>query len=245
MTKPVLILTATITPPKTAGNLKRLDPQQRMIDYRGALEFYIDQMASGVISRIVFCDNSATDLGPLVKLAEERGVAQQIEFMSFYGLDYPPSYNRGYGEFKLLDHVMEHSKIISEVSARDLIWKVTGRYVVRNFAKLLNSVPANVDLYCHCRRIPRPWTELYILAWNKKSHSEILKGVYNKFADLSEPVFYDLLARNIFSSNIVRRFKNIPVIEGVRGYDGRTYESMKLKLVLRRAVNACLPWVWI
>ena len=130
----VLLLTATVTPPIGMPLLARTDPVQRLQDYTQALRFYLPLLGS-TFDSIVLAENSASDISSLRRLAVEKGAQERVEFLSFFGLDHPPSYGRGYGEFKLVDYAMRHSQFLNGDA---YVWKCTGRYVV-------NSVlPANL-----------------------------------------------------------------------------------------------------
>ena len=121
----LLILTATITPPPDAAQLTRTDPTIRLNDYRKALEFYLSCLADGKNSGLVFAENSESDISELQNLCRKYNVIEQTEFISFAGLNYPSAYGRGYGEFKMIDYVMEHSQLIERLPAQANIWKVT------------------------------------------------------------------------------------------------------------------------
>src|SRR4051812_36686201 len=110
---PTLLLTATITPPPGATYLARTDPGARLRDYLWAFDFYVN-LPNKVIGRIVFVENSGGDLSELRRLAEQHP-EKEIEFISFFGLDYPPEYGRGYGEFKLIDHAFDHSELLARL----------------------------------------------------------------------------------------------------------------------------------
>lgn len=246
----LLILTATITPPPDAAQLARTDPNIRLNDYRKALEFYLSCLADGKISGLVFAENSASDISELQNLCREYDVIEQTEFISFAGLDYPSAYGRGYGEFKMIDYVMEHSQLIQKLPAQASIWKVTGRYIIRNFENVIKTRPSDSDLYCQCRNIPMYWIDLYVLCWNKRGYDVILKNIYQLIREDNVAVSAEKVFRNIVddrSSNIkvVKRFRTIPELEGIRGVDNQTYQSMKVKLLLRRVVNLLVPWLWI
>lgn len=93
-------------------------------------------------------------------------MADSVEFLSFYGLDYPLAYGRGYGEFKLIDHAIANSKLIGAGRFDDVVWKVTGRYIIENIVKIVRSRPFDADIYSHKRNYPYRVCELYLLAWN-------------------------------------------------------------------------------
>jgi hypothetical protein len=83
----LLVLTATITPPDNVPNLKRSNPTLRRNDYFEALKHYLE-LSDKVVDRI-FIENSQSDLSDLQELAKQIGKRKRVEFISFYGLDYP------------------------------------------------------------------------------------------------------------------------------------------------------------
>ena len=146
----LLVLTATIQPPAGVIASHRNDPAERLKDYAEALKFYLSDRCRW-IDRIVFIDNSAADLGMLERLAAQHAGAKQVEFVSFYGLDYPVDYTKGYGEFKLLDHGFENAPLLRQMAEHDKWWKVTGRYRATNLDRLVRTAPRNYDLYADFR----------------------------------------------------------------------------------------------
>ena len=157
----VLLLTATIRPPAGVPELQRTDPTERMNDYVRALSFYCS-IRDTIIPRIVFIENSGFDLSPLSDVVSRADAAHRVEFLSFNGLDHPPRYGRGYGEFKLLDYAMDNSKTLANAGAATILWKVTGRYRVLNIGRIVRTAPPNSDLYCDMRKWPVPWVDLRI-----------------------------------------------------------------------------------
>lgn len=243
----VLLLTATITPPAGVPSLARTDPAQRLQDYAKALSFYLP-MAGRSFDGIVFAENSASDLAPLRRLASAHG--ERIEFLSCSGLDYPPSHGRGYGEFKLVDHAMRQAQLLRQPA---IVWKCTGRYVVRNIEVLLSSRPP-VDLYCHMRNHPYRLCDLYLLSFNRQGYEGAVEGVYRHLRNDIVPgthTMEEVLFRRLVDAlpqhlSVQRRFRHIPVIQGVRGWNNRLYEgAWDPKILIRRAVNRVAPWMWI
>jgi hypothetical protein len=246
----VLILTATITPPVRALNLARIEPKIRLSDYRKALEFYLTYLADGKISHLIFAENSASDLTELKHLCKEYDLTQKIEFISFEGLDYSPTYGRGYGEFKMIDYVMEHSQVIQQLPTQANIWKVTGRYIISNLGDIVRTRPSNVDFYCHCRNFPLHWIDLYILCWNKKAYNGVLKNICQLIREdiivgAPEQAFRKIVDEQNSKIVIAKRFRTLPKIEGIRGIDNQSYQDMKLKFFLRKISNLLIPWLWI
>jgi len=173
-TRFILLLTATLRPPP--GVSARADPAVRLEDYRIALRFYLAMLGRGELARLVFVDNSDSDLGTLQAEAEAVGLAACCEFISFSGLDYPTEYGYGYGEFRLLDHAMTHSRLIRALPDAVVV-KVTGRYVVRNLAALLRRLPPRFDVACDVRNRRKPWADTRVMAWTAGGYERVLRGV--------------------------------------------------------------------
>ena len=141
----ILLMTATITPPKGCPDLARVDPVLRMEDYYESLKYYLD-VPIQLIDRIIFAENSDTDLTPLHECLKFNSQKKIIEFISFpNGNGFPPEYGKGYGEMLLIDYALDNSQIINE---DDYIWKATGRLILSNLSSLIQKTPQNYDLYC-------------------------------------------------------------------------------------------------
>jgi hypothetical protein len=224
-TRFILLLTATLRPPP--GVSARADPALRLEDYRIALRFYLAMLERGELARLVFVDNSDSDLGALQSEAEAVGLAGRFEFMSFHGLDYPTEYGYGYGEFRLLDHAMTHSRFVNEL-ADAVVVKVTGRYVVRNLDALLRRLPTQFDVACDVRNRRQPWADLRVMAWTVAGYERVLRGVSARLrSDLTRVPPEMAMSRHLHDSagtfRIVHRFGLEPFVQGVRGYDGKNW----------------------
>jgi hypothetical protein len=249
MQRNVLLLTATITPLAGIPALARTDPKLRLQDYQKALVFY-SPLIGTCFDAIVFAENSGSDLSALASSIKDPG-AHAVEFISFYGLDFPPSHGRGYGEFRLVDFAIEHSKIIGE---NDIIWKVTGRYIIENIHKIVRSRPNGADLYCHMRNHPYRLCELYLLSWNSRAYNRVIKGIYPKLRSdivpgkfsIDETLFRKEIDQAADRISVVPRFRDIPVISGVRGHDNRDYSKRwSMKNLARKVSHRLLPSLWI
>lgn len=251
MNKNVLLLSATIRPPTGVPNLSRTNPDVRLRDYLAAFDFYLAQLNHG-LDAIVFAENSGSDLSPLAERASAAGAGRCVEFVSFNGLDHPPTYGRGYGEFKLVDHAMAHSVILSGDRDSLTVWKGTGRYILRNLGYLIRTCPRPFDLYCNLRDYPQRWGDLYMMAWSARGYEQFIKGIYTQFRDdklkcSSEVVFRSLADAVRPHIRVVPRFLVPPLIEGVRGYDNIKYHDKyySMKYRTRLFASRFLPWLWI
>ncbi|HSV16532.1 MAG TPA: hypothetical protein VLI90_19875 [Tepidisphaeraceae bacterium] len=224
-----LLLTATITPPPGVPGLRRTDPSERLRDYAEALSFYC-ALPADVIHRIVFIENSATDVTPLRDVAAKAEASQRVEFVSFNGLDHPAAYGRGYGEFKLLDYAMQHSPSLVAANEDERLWKATGRYRILNLVDLIRTAPKTFDLYCDLRDRPIPWMDLRVFAATVGGYRRLLMGIYEQLREDVIHVSPERYLRPVIgelakSHQIVTRFCREPRIDGIRGMDSRNYTS--------------------
>jgi len=246
----ILLMTATITP-DNSPELARTDPALRLQDYADALAFYIDRLGTdakdGVIDGIVFVENSDSDISSLVALAAARGVADRVEFIANYGRHSYPGRDRSYGESRLLDHGMSNSRLIATAGDRAVVWKITGRYRVRNLARMVRTAPARFDLYCDVRNRPIAWLDLRFMAWTREGYDRLLRGIAERLGtDPKEPAMYRYVV-GLADPAVVLRYRTEPLVDGVRGWDNRHYAQgrAKLKFWVRATARRLLPGLWI
>jgi hypothetical protein len=250
MPRNILLMTATITPLPGIPVLARTDPKARLQDYQASLAFY-SGLLGGCFDAIIFAENSNSDVSSLIAASKKRGHFDSLEFISFYGLDYEPKHGRGYGEFRLVDHVVSTSKLLR---SDDVIWKVTGRYIVKNIERIVASRPPASDLYCHLRNYPYRMSELYLMAWTRRGYEALIKGIYPKLSNdiipgkytVEETLFREAVDRASGTTNIVPRFKVVPVVQGVQGWDNRQFSNpWSIKIAGKRIANILIPSLWI
>jgi hypothetical protein len=253
----VLIITATIHPPAGVPYLVRTDPLARLADYERGFRFYITQLTT-CFDRIVFVENSGSDVTRFARIAAEAGVADKVDVFSFNGLNHPPEYGKAYGEFKLLDHL--HANLYP-LSNDVIYWKVTGRYVIKNIASIVRKADSNIDLVCHSRDYRlrmkdyrTPWADMYLFGYAAKGYQQLLRGIYERFRqDLMRPApeqrFREIIDEQIKAGTIraQRRFRCLPLIDGIRGSDNRGYldDANLRKMWARRMISILMPWIWL
>ncbi|MCF8374372.1 MAG: hypothetical protein K9H64_22305 [Bacteroidales bacterium] len=245
-----LLMTATITPRKGEPLLKRTDPESRMQDYEKAFLFYLNYIGKG-IDHILFVENSEADLSWMKKLIPEQHQGK-VEIISFYGLDYPVEHGRGYGEFRLIDYAMKHSSIIKKSKNSDYILKITGRYQIVNFDKVLKKFPENFDLYCNHRNFPMPWADMFFIAWNKGFYFWHFDKLYEKFkmdenGEAPEVSFRKYLTGIQNEIKLIPRYKTIPAVDAAKAMNNQSYQGFanKSKFYARVIMNKILPWLWV
>lgn len=235
--KNILLLTATIRPNPNQPQLALIDPQERLEDYKKALMFYTEALKHGVIDEIVFVDNSGFDL----KCLSEFFGSQNIEWLSYYGLDYPSTYHRGYGEFKLVDYAFENSEILKGLHAQDAIWKITGRYVVKNLKSVIKFSPRPFDIYCE---IKKGWLEMGVLAWSIEGYKQVIYGVSENFKSEMPPelILAQLIEKRAKSRvGLVTEFYWNPLIIGRRGTNGSSFQGKFTGI--KYLILSCLNWL--
>jgi hypothetical protein len=142
---------------------------------------------------------------------------------------------------------MANSRLIAEAGDDAVIWKITGRYHVRNLAHMVKSAPRRFDLYCDVRNRPIAWLDLRFMAWTRAGYDRILRNVAERLGeDPKEPVMHRYISEMI-DDTVVKRYRAEPLIDGVRGWDNKHYAQgrAKLKFWTRVASRKLLPFLWI
>lgn len=249
-----VLLTATIAPPHGVPALVRTDPAERLEDYKRALAFYLGLPDSSV-GRIVFAENSASDLSALEKLTAQRGSGKDVELLSFFGLDYPVEHGRGVGETKLIATALSRSRILHALDDDEAFWKITGRLRIRNFERLVATAPERTTLYADFRRLPRPWVDTRVFActpagfrtlfaprMERMRHDELAAAGYSA----PEEWLYGELLQEGANISLVPRLRVEPQIHGYSGFgDDYARPSRRLWCTARAMTRRLVPGLWI
>jgi hypothetical protein len=245
-TKHILLMTATITP-HNARNLARTDPVARLQDYNEALGFYL-----GLIDRplhgIIFVENSDSDVTTLRQLVASRGLSGRVEFLCNYGVHLYSEKGRAHGEFKLLDYAMTASIMVIEAGVNHVVWKITGRYTVKNLASMIASAPRGFDAYVDMKDHPRRWMDMRLMAWTSTGYDRIFRGVADDLDSRTHEMHMrDYLPKRAQGARLVPRFSKEPFIDGVRGWDNNNYSKggELLKCYVRSVGRVLAPWYWM
>jgi hypothetical protein len=248
----VLLMTATITPPLNCPNLKRTNPSVRLNDYCNAFIFYLMQPID-LINRIIFVENSDTDLTPLRNLAVEISHEKSVEFISFpEGNCFPVEYGKGYGEILMINYALSHSKIICK---NDIIWKATGRLILNNIASLIRSSANNFDVYCDLHNSFKMFKleaffDPRFFAFSFDSYEKYFGSYVEllKFQHI-ENYFYNTIQAELHNGNakIIPRFKRQPLIKGFAGSLDKDYLTFgkQLQRSTQQLFRTLFPWFWV
>ncbi|MGD0768948.1 MAG: hypothetical protein ABSB42_12255 [Tepidisphaeraceae bacterium] len=246
----LILLTATVTPPPGVPYLHRTDPSARLADYEKAFKFYVG-LPNELVDRIVFMENSGHPLDSLHKLAAEAE-GKSVEIINFAGLDHPPQYGRGYGEFKMIDHGFKTSKLLWAMEPAGRWWKITGRLRVLNLGRMVATAPSAFDVYCDIKTVNNRWMDLRLLACTRRGYESLFMGQFQYMREdleqrAPEQLMMDrlLAARDAF--RIVPRFRSQPKIDGLRGTDSSGYFSPRerIKFHVKSVLRQVAPWYWI
>ena len=213
----IILLTGCINP-KGMAFTTLSDQEERKAQYINAIQYYL----SNTSFKIVFSENSGTDISYLFKDAIESG---RIEFLSFIG-NQDKKRGKGYGECEIIEYTLDNSKLIHS-SKDQRIAKITGRLIIRNikgilrwhkffFPKQTVICTINSDLSFPDSRLIVAPVSFYKVFLNSKELINDSNGYYFEHA------LCDTLKReNYYYSPFL--FK--PRIEGISGSSGEIYSG--------------------
>ena len=226
-------MTSTVTPPAGETILTRTDPNLRLNDYIEAFKYYLSDQITA-IDGIIFVDNSNHPLEEIRSMAELYKGEKRIEILSFYGLDYPIEYNRGYGELKLIEYAFEHSQLIKGMQDADRFWKVTGRLKVKTLNKIINAAPPYFEL-CADFRYRRNQVDTRLIAFNLNGYK---KYIYGKLHEMPGLIIESWLFKKLVpllgtkdSQGIETEFRAVAKFEGFAGYKSSNYMAPRQQLI--------------
>lgn len=247
-----LVMSATLTPPSNA--VARADPQDRLRDYVEAMRYYLS-LSESVIDRILFIDNSASDLTPLYQLASEVPHTKDVELISFAGNDHPYQYGKAYGEFKLMDFGLEKSTLFSP---KDVVWKTTGRLKFLNLSEIRSSCAGlSFDILCDLHNVPwvgsGKWRncqnmDLRVFAFRMSAYDSLLRGLWqDREKGFDAEFFYHWMLDNRTTFRVIPRFPLQPRLQGISGRHQRDYQSslQRTKDTIRGLSRIVTPWLWL
>lgn len=255
----VIVMTATIQPMVIGKSAAlRADPAIRRADYEQALKFYLSR-PRGLIDRILFLENSASDLGSLKHIADTenpRGIP--VEFFQAVS-DCPPEYGKGHAELLLLDRA--YHAHVADTDPNTRFWKVTGRLTIPQIEDLIDSAPSNAAIYIDMRLVP---SFLRALGTDKWADTRLVaftpEGYQKYFLDLREQVgtpgnqhvlelvlFPRLLTAYQEGDPIEPRFRVQPVFQGIGATSLKNYDALpeRVKSNIRAISRRIAPRLWL
>ncbi len=225
----VLLLTATIDVNGMPW-VQRADPAVRLADYQWALGKWLKDKS---IFKIVFCENSGYNLNSLIGFCEQNNpLNKEVEFLSFNDNTYPRELGKGYGEIRILDYALQHSRLIGNET---LLVKITGRLYAAGLTKILENIDkqAPAEVYCNFTGdLDR--AETYLFCATKPFLCNYLLPLKEEAND-SEGIFFEhLLARAVHKALYEGiRWSILPGFIDLRGVSGTTGTVYTRSLISR------------
>lgn len=247
-----LLMSATLTPPTAA--VARADPTDRLLDYLDALRYYLS-LPNSVIDRIVFIDNSNSNLEPLAKLVRGLEHGKDVELISFQGNDHPHQLGKAYGEFKLMDYGLTNTTLFAP---QDRIWKTTGRLKILNLAEIKQeSGKRPFDVLCDLHNVPwvgsGKWRhhhnmDLRVFAFSRAAYDMLFRDLWRTHpVGLDAEFMYHRMQHDYPGLHITHRFPVQARLEGISGRHQRDYLStaQRTKDTVRAVSRKVTPWLWL
>lgn len=181
------------------------------------MAFYENLIDQSAIRGIVFVENSGFDLRVLANKYSDR----RIEWISAPQTDLSGGIHRGYAEFKMIEFAFMTSVIIADLRQGDVVWKVSGRYLVKNLKRIVKNSPVDYDIY---GSLTEGWVELSLISWTKSCFLLHFLPMIEALKAAAPPE--TILAKNLATNDrisVVARFNWRPLIDGRRGSDGSRY----------------------
>ncbi len=248
----LLVMTATITPAANA-QIKRSSPQVRLEDYKRALRFWLTYPHPAA-ERILFLENSGTDLSELRAIAEtENPQCREVEFLSLPVRAIPAGTNYGYAEMQTLDDGLGLSKLRA---ATTHMIKVTGRLTFPALGKALDRVAntAPFELMIDCRKLGlfrRGYdARVQLFACSHAFYDRVLRGANHEMNSSDVRLLEHLIYRKVIP------FKGRPGYHlrfpcnidpaGYFGFKNRRYDSPRTAIPrsLRALLRIITPDYW-
>jgi hypothetical protein len=246
-----ILMTATVTPPPSA--VARADPVTRLRDYCDAMTFYLS-LPSERFDRIIFADNSDSDLNLLLELVARKNRDKRVELLSFQANDHRPALGKAYGEFRILDVALSASACLRQ---DDHVWKTTGRLRCLNITTLDVMIDRDYCVVCDLFNVPfvrsGHWREggsidLRLFRFQPTAYDQWLRGTNREGPEpFDENFLYRIMVEARKEATICPRFPIQPIIAGISGRTQRDYLStgQRFKDYVRGSARRFAPWLWV
>lgn len=236
----VLLLTATVTPHPEMGALVVRGPDERFEQYVDAFRFLVSSGATALFDKILVCENSGFDLARFD--AAFAGSEAEVVYVPVKMDDSAGKYGRGYSEMLLIDTAL--GQVGEVVSDGDRVWKLTGRYQIKNLARVVEASDPGADVVVTLRRYPSKWADLYLFGFNRRAWQLLSTRIDDLRAASGSVVMYDLVdGLSAHGLSVRARLGAEPHLTGVRGHDQRDYDSprQRFKRRARQLLHVVAP----
>ncbi|MBC3537804.1 hypothetical protein [Megasphaera hominis] len=211
-----LVLTGTIKP--TTDTTKYKDWKSRRREYLESLNYYSS------FGKIYFLENSDYDLENDKEFINIPNVVYRK-----FSKDKNNNHNIGYQEFKMLD-----DWILNEENPPSRWIKLSGRYIIENFAEILNQAQKSDKELIMDLTINKRWADTYLFCIDTSFYKKNFAGIYVYCAPFVaiESVLYDSLCYYKLLDNI-EFFKREPLFDVIssKGYRRKRKGKIEKKII--------------
>lgn len=210
--KRIILLTGCINP-NGMPFTKLTDANERQRQYINAIHFYIENTDC----KIIFCENSNTDITPFFKDLQNR-----LEVLTFPG-NQDKQRGKGYGEAEIIEYALQHSSYIQDDC---IIIKITGRLIVNNICKIIKSLTFKHDFVTCLFHSDLKFADSRIFCATTFFFREFLKN--KECINDSENTFFEhVLASTLLESSIQYiPYIEEPLITGISASTGIQYQPI-------------------
>lgn len=222
-----LLLTGTIKP--------GIVPNLKLVNYKEREKQYIEAITKWkkLNLPIIFCDNSNYTSDVINYLF--RTSPNNHEYLKY--LSKNSIHGKGSGEAELLDYVFKNSTLIHE---SDYICKVTGRYYIKNFRKILkfvNSDKNNISIYSNISKY-LTWVDSRFFIFKKEFYNNYLNARLLEINESKGIYFEHVLAQSVHDCMSNRcGWRLLPVYPDYIGLQGTSGISDKSNLFQKIKYN--------
>ena len=192
------------------------DTNERLRQYVDAINYYLETTKS----KIVFCENSNTDIFPLF---ENNNNNDRLEIHTFQG-NKEKLKGKGYGEAEIIEYAFQHSSLLKE---NIIVIKITGRLIVNNICQIIKSLKYKNDFVTCLFHSDLSFADSRIFCATPAFYTEFLRNK-TKINDNEGRYFEHILSYTVIESSIqFIPFKEEPQITGISGSSGDCYQAKK------------------
>ena len=231
----ILVMTASIKVNKDMAYHLHIPENERLKQYIDALIFYITESN---FSDIIFADWSWYDMNQLKFLDNLAKIyGKKLELLSLKNDEsLVVRYWKGYWESKILELVINNSKIIKNYKE---FFKVTWRYVVKNINKILINEKDKWN--CFFKWYYMNWKSFCNTAFfkvEKEFFNKVLYWAWNNVND-KEWTYLEHIYLNILKkySNKISWFKELPIFHWASGGNWKKIDLNSIILIIYKSLN--------
>lgn len=222
-----LLMTACIKP-VISDHILIADEKLRLDSYLSALEFWINKSN---FDSLIFCENSnyQYDYSSLQDLAKKKG--KILEIILFQGSPDVLKYGKGFAEGEIIEFAINNSLLLKNSES---FYKVTGRVTIQNINKILET-HINDENYFNLAAPGAKSVDTRFFKTNTKFYKSNLMEKYHEVRD-DEGVYIEKVFYKYLVGKTPNQLKVYPIVKGLSGSTGTTYEKSTLGILLRNVL---------